>query len=75
MRLRKLAEAMGARCDLCMSDSVTHVVTVIPTPDVLEWAREKENGFLVNPDWIEEASYYWKRQKEEDFPALEESDQ
>ena len=68
--LWKFADSMGAKCSNVLTNTVTHVVANVPTTRRVKWAR-KNNKFVVTPQWIVAANYFWKRQKEEDFPVID----
>lgn len=62
----KMAQQLGATCSSEVHASVTHVISTDKTTEKARWAMKNEK-FLVNPQWIEAASYLWRRQQEEDF--------
>jgi len=64
--LRKMAEQMGATCLTEVDPSVTHVVATDAATEKSLWAV-KENKFLVHPQWIEAANFFWEKQPEENF--------
>lgn len=66
------AQMLGAECTIMLdSSSVTHVVSSnAGSNNSCRWAEEKKK-FLVHPQWINAAYYYWCRQPEEEyFPVL-----
>ncbi|WVZ73300.1 hypothetical protein U9M48_021625 [Paspalum notatum var. saurae] len=62
-----LAEQLGAVCLLDVGETVTHVVAEDPGTEKAQWARDN-NKFLVDPAWINAASFRWCRQDERGFP-------
>ncbi|KAJ4712214.1 RNA polymerase II C-terminal domain phosphatase-like 4 [Melia azedarach] len=60
------AEEMGATCTTVFDSSVTHVVSLdVETEDCR--LAERENKFLVHPQWINAAYFLWSRQHEDDY--------
>jgi RNA polymerase II C-terminal domain phosphatase-like 3/4 len=50
-RMWKLTEQLGAVCTTDVDETVTHVVARDPGTEKASWAQ-KNNKFLVNPNWI-----------------------
>ncbi|KAJ1281438.1 hypothetical protein BS78_04G305600 [Paspalum vaginatum] len=67
-----LAEELGAVCELDVDETTTHVVAEDPDTEKAQWARDNIK-FLVNPDWIKAAGFWWRRQDEQDFPVNRET--
>lgn len=65
-QLWKLAEQLGATCLTELDPSVTHVVAMDTGTEKARWAVQQKK-FLVNPRWIEAASYLWRRLPEDQF--------
>ncbi|OEL32959.1 RNA polymerase II C-terminal domain phosphatase-like 4 [Dichanthelium oligosanthes] len=66
----KLAERLGAVCEVDVGETVTHVVAEDPVTKKAQWARDN-NKFLVSTEWIKAASFRWCRQDEQAFPPVE----
>ena len=64
--LWKMAEQLGATCSTETDSSVTHVVSTDAGTEKSRWAV-KEKKFLVHPQWIEAANFFWQKQPEENF--------
>ncbi|KAJ4712762.1 RNA polymerase II C-terminal domain phosphatase-like 4 [Melia azedarach] len=60
------AEEMGATCTTVFDSSVTHVVSLDVETENCRLA-ERENKFLVHPQWINTAYFLWSRQPEDDY--------
>ena len=74
-KLWRLATQMGARCydevdldEVKVREFVTHVVTTDTASEVSKWAI-KQHKYLVNPEWIVNAHFFWKKQREETAPV------
>ncbi|CAI8587457.1 unnamed protein product [Vicia faba] len=68
--LKKIAKKLGATCLNKLEPHVTHVVANSVGNRESKWAL-KEKKFLVNPQWIEEANFFWQKQLEENFSVEE----
>ncbi|XAR66769.1 Phosphoprotein phosphatase [Bertholletia excelsa] len=66
--LWRMAEQLGAECLTEVNSSVTHVVSTDTGTEKSRWAV-KEKKFLVHPQWIEAANYFWQKPREENFPV------
>ncbi|XP_047339311.1 RNA polymerase II C-terminal domain phosphatase-like 4 isoform X1 [Impatiens glandulifera] len=66
--LWKMAEKLGAVCSTEIDSSVTHLVATDAGTEKSHWAI-KEKKFVVTPQWIEAANYFWFRPPEENFPV------
>jgi RNA polymerase II C-terminal domain phosphatase-like 3/4 len=67
-RMWRLTEQLGAVCTTDVDETVTHVVARDPGTEKARWAQ-KNNKFLVNPNWIRAASFRWCRLNEQEFPV------
>ena len=74
-KLWRLATQMGARCydevelvEVEVREFVTHVVTTNAASEVSKWAI-KQRKYLVDPEWIVTAHFFWKKQREETAPV------
>ncbi|KAJ9554100.1 hypothetical protein OSB04_018145 [Centaurea solstitialis] len=65
-----MAERLGATCSTEVDPSVTHVISTDVGTEKSRWAIE-EKKYLVEPRWLEAASFRWQRQPEEKFPVKE----
>ncbi|XP_057415505.1 RNA polymerase II C-terminal domain phosphatase-like 4 isoform X2 [Lotus japonicus] len=64
--LQEIAMQMGATCMEKLDPSVTHVVSTKARTEKFQWA-EKENKFLVHPQWIYDAYCFWQKPPETNY--------